>query len=130
MATKVSQLKVDPDLRKALADIVADIKSVHTPLAGVLTGGKTYDAGSLVDAAGELTTVSVPGAALGDFAMASLGVDVQGITVTAYVSAADTVTVRLQNESGGALNLASTTLAVCVLPKSSFGAPAAMVTAA
>jgi hypothetical protein len=46
--------------------------------------------------------------------------------VTAYVSAADTVTVRLQNESGGAIDLASGTLRVRVLPQATFAAPAAM----
>ena len=85
-----------------------------------LTAEATYDAGNLVDAAGATTTVTVPGAALGDFAMASLSVDAAGITVTAYVSAADTVSVRLQNESGGAVDLASATLAVRVFPKASY----------
>lgn len=84
---------------------------------GGLNGSATFNAGSLLDGAGETTTVTVTGAALGDFALASLGVDLQGITVTAYVSAANTVTVRLQNESGGTLDLASTTLAVRVIPK-------------
>ena len=83
----------------------------------LLTNSVTYDAASLSDAAGTTKTVSVPGAALGDFAMASLSVDLAGITMTAYVSAADTVAVRLQNESGGTLDLASATLRVAVLPK-------------
>ena len=38
--------------------------------------------------------------------------DLQGITLTAWVSAADTVSVRFQNESGGALDLASGTIRV------------------
>lgn len=82
----------------------------------VLTGSKTFDAASLVDAAGATTTVTVTGAALGDFVTGvSLSVDLQGITVTAWVSAADTVSVRFQNESGGTLDLASATLRVRVL---------------
>lgn len=75
-------------------------------------GSKTYDPPSLADGAGTSTTVTCTGAVLGDFAMASFSLDLQGITVTAYVSAADTVTVRFQNETGGILDLGSGTLRV------------------
>lgn len=84
---------------------------------GGLQAAATYDTASLVDGAGATTTVTVTGAALGDFVMVSAGVDLAGITVTAYVSAADTVSVRIQNESGGTLDLASTSITVRVLPK-------------
>lgn len=77
-------------------------------------GSKTFNPANLVDGAGESTTVTVTGAKLGDYARESFSLDLQGITVTAYVSAADTVTVRFQNESGGALDLASGTLKVVV----------------
>jgi hypothetical protein len=81
----------------------------------ILTGSKTHDAASIADAANATTTVTVTGAELGDFVVGvSLGVSAAGITVSGYVSAADTVTVLLQNESGGAVDLASTTLAVLV----------------
>lgn len=130
MATKVAHLNIDPDLKKALSDIAADLAAVRAPLAGLLTGSATYDTAQLIDAAGATTTVTVTGAAIGDFAMASLGVDVAGITVTAYVSAPNTVSVRIQNESGGTLDLASTTLRVAVLPFGSFAAPAALATTA
>lgn len=76
-----------------------------------LTGSATYDPPSLADAAGATTTVTVTGAALGDYVEAvSFDKDLQGITLTAYVSAANTVSVRFQNESGGVLDLASGTL--------------------
>lgn len=84
---------------------------------GGLQGSATYDTASLADGAGATTTVTVTGAALGDFVLVSLGVDVAGISVTGYVSAADTVSVRIQNESGGTLDLASTTVRARVLPK-------------
>jgi hypothetical protein len=38
----------------------------------------------------------------------------QGITLTAWVSAADTVSARFQNETGGALDVASGTLRIRV----------------
>jgi hypothetical protein len=74
------------------------------------TGSATYDPPSLADGAGATTTVTVNGAALGDVATAAFSLDTQGITVTAWVSAANTVSVRFQNESGGVLDLASGTL--------------------
>jgi hypothetical protein len=75
-----------------------------------LTGSATLDLGNLVDGAGSTTTLTVTGAALGDFAIVSMGVDIAGLTATAWVSAADTVSVRFQNESGVAVDLASTTI--------------------
>jgi hypothetical protein len=96
---------------------------VSTLLTGVLTNtnglsaSATYDPGSLADGAGVTTTVTCTGAAAGDFALASFSLDVQGITVTAWVSTANTVSVRFQNESGGVLDLSSGTLRVRVYQK-------------
>jgi hypothetical protein len=75
-----------------------------------LFGTATYDPANLVDGAGATTTVTVTGAALGDFAEATFSLDLQGITLTAWVSAADTVSVRFQNETGGTIDLASGTI--------------------
>lgn len=75
----------------------------------------TLDAGSLVDGAGETDDITIPGVALGDMVIgASLGVDLVGLTVTGYVSAANTVKFRIQNESGSTADLASATLRVVV----------------
>lgn len=79
-----------------------------------LTGSATFDPGNLADGAGETTTVTVTGAALGDFAQASFSLTTSGITITAWVSAANTVSVRFQNETGGALDIGSGTLRVRV----------------
>lgn len=77
---------------------------------GYLTGSATFDPSNLADGAGETTTVTVTGAVLGDYASASFSLDLQGITVTAWVSSSNTVSVRFQNETGGAVNLSSGTL--------------------
>jgi hypothetical protein len=75
----------------------------------------TLDAGSLIDGAGETDTITVPGVALGDMVIGiSFGVDQAGMSITGYVSAADTVSLRIQNESTGTVNLASTTVRVVV----------------
>jgi hypothetical protein len=76
----------------------------------------TLDADSLVDGAGDTETVTGPGVALGDMVLsASLAVDVAGLIVTAYVSAANTVSIRFQNETGGTVDLASATLRLVVV---------------
>ena len=68
----------------------------------------TLDAGSLVDGAGETDTVTVPGVALGDMVLGcSFAVDEAGMSVTAYVSAANTVSIRVQNESTATVDLAA-----------------------
>lgn len=75
----------------------------------------TLDAGSLVNGAGETDDVTVPGVALGDMVIgASLGVDLVGLTVTGYVSAANTVNFRIQNESEATVNLAAATLRIVI----------------
>lgn len=73
-------------------------------------GSATYNPPSLNDGDGATTTVTVTGAVLGDYAEASFSNSLQGIMMTAFVSAADTVSVRFQNETGGVLDLASGTL--------------------
>jgi hypothetical protein len=86
----------------------------YVQLANVLNASGTYDPPSLADGVGVTTTLTVTGAALGDFALASFSLDLQGITVSAYVSVANTVSVRLQNESGSVIDLGSGTLRVRV----------------
>jgi hypothetical protein len=75
----------------------------------------TINADSLIDGAGDSDAVAVPGVRLGDMVIGiSLNVDIAGITVSAYVSASNVVTVRFQNESGGTVDLASTTIKLVV----------------
>ncbi len=80
----------------------------------IIDGSATYDPPSLSAGAGATTTVAVSGAALGDFVRASFSLDLQGITLSAWVSAAGSVSARFQNGTAGALDLASGTLRVRV----------------
>lgn len=59
-------------------------------------------------------SLTVSGATLGDFVLGSLDIDLQGLTLTAYVSAADTVTVIIVNNSGASVTLAQCSLSVIV----------------
>ena len=86
----------------------------------VLTYTGTLDLGSAGDndgtgAAFASANVTVPGAALGDFVLVSLGVDTVDLTLTAAVTAANVVTVTVNNPTINAVNLASTTVRICVL---------------
>ncbi len=90
----------------------------------VATGSKTFNPANLVDGAGESTDVTATGAVLGDFALASFSVDTEDVMLVATVTAADTVTVRFQNESTVTHNLASGTLRViCFNAKSGLSSP-------
>jgi hypothetical protein len=80
----------------------------------LLEASANYDPPSLAAGEGLTTTVSVTGATLGDFARASFSLDIQGITLTAWVSAADMVGVRFQNGTAGTVDLGSGTLRVRV----------------
>jgi len=74
-------------------------------LANAATGSGTFASAD----------VTVPGVALGDMVLGvSLGVDTVDAVVTGAVTAADTVTVTLLNNTAGAVNLASTTVRILV----------------
>lgn len=65
-----------------------------------------FDVPSLADGAGTSTTITVPGAELGDFVTGvSFTSDTRGVSLEAAVTATGTVTVRFQNETGAAVDL-------------------------
>lgn len=81
----------------------------------MLSGSAVYDPPSIAANTGVTTTVTVPGAALGDIVTGvSFSLDLQGLSVTGWVSAADTVSVRMFNGTAAAIDLASGTLWVRV----------------
>jgi hypothetical protein len=79
-----------------------------------LAGSATYNAPNIAAGGSTSTTVTVTGAAIGDFAAASLGINAAALVLTASVTAANTVTVVLANLTGAAVDLASATLSVIV----------------
>ncbi len=87
----------------------------------VYTGSKEHDFGNLANGASASTTVTTTGpggllgfADVGDWAIATLSSYQAGVQLTANVTALNTVTVTITNNSGGALDLASGTLKVMV----------------
>ena len=83
-------------------------------IKGYFYASETHNFASLADGAGETGSITVNGAELGDMVQVSFSLDLQDQTLTGYVQAADTVEYRLQNESGGVLDLASGTIRVLV----------------
>ncbi|MGB4101334.1 MAG: DUF2793 domain-containing protein [Alphaproteobacteria bacterium] len=73
-----------------------------------LEASTTWDPANLAAGAGvSAPAVTVTGAAFGDFVQVAAPYDLQGITCTGYVSAANNVVIRLHNSTGAAIDLAS-----------------------
>jgi hypothetical protein len=84
-------------------------------LFDVIIGTATVDPGSILDGDETAGDVTVTGAAIGDFVLVAPGVDPTDLTITATVTAADTVTWVVANNTGGTLDLASSTWNFTVL---------------
>lgn len=82
---------------------------------GVFIAKLAVDPASLADGVGETRTVTITGAAVGDFVMFAPAIDIAGISITGYVSAANTVSFRIQNESAGTLDIATSNWNILVL---------------
>lgn len=79
-----------------------------------IAASDTWDASSIADGDEEAKEVTVTGAVLGDYAVASLSIDIIDLVLDAQVTAANTVTCILANNTGGAIDLASATVYVRV----------------
>jgi hypothetical protein len=88
---------------------------IHSLGVNQAAGTTTWDPGSIATGAEEVKEITVSGAALGDFVLVSFSLDVADLTLTAAVTATNTVTAQLSNLTGGAVNLGSGTLKVLVL---------------
>jgi len=81
-----------------------------------LSGSTTWDPADLVTGTGETSaSITVTGAALGDQVVCSAPYDLQGCIAHPYVDATDSVKIRVQNGTGGNINLASGTWRVKVI---------------
>jgi hypothetical protein len=83
-------------------------------ITGNYTGSTTWDPGSIAVGAMEAVDITVTGAALGEMCLVSFSLDVTDLALTANVTATNTVTAVLSNNTGGAVDLASGTIAVKV----------------
>jgi hypothetical protein len=75
----------------------------------------TLNSASVADQAAGTDAVAVPGVALGDMVIGmSAGVSEGGLVRRAYVSAANTVTIASTNTTGGAVDVAQTTIKLVI----------------
>lgn len=80
-----------------------------------LHGSVVWNPASIASGNEMAANVTVTGAVLGDYAIASFSLDVQDLVLDAQVTAADTVTCVLANNTGGPIDLAAGTLRVRVI---------------
>ncbi len=79
------------------------------------SGSTTYDPPSLAKGSSATTTLSLPGAVVGDFVIPSFSLDLMALDLSAWVSAAGVVSLKFQNDTNGTINLGSGTLKAMVM---------------
>lgn len=95
------------DLHKILLDIFEAYARRINDLMG-FEGEITWDPASLLDGAGETSpNISIPKAELGNSVQVFPPYDLQGVLHSGYVSASGVVKIRIQNETGLTIDLAS-----------------------
>jgi len=83
-----------------------------------LQGTATWNPGSIADGDEEAKDITVTGAVLGDLVLCSHSTDVLDGVLRGAVTAADTVTVVLANNTGGAIDVTSGTTKALVIQTS------------
>lgn len=90
------------------------IHAIRIRHSNIRVGEKVYDAPSIAASGFNATTVFVQDAAIGDTAHVTLDADLQGLMVSCYVNAPDTVGVIIFNPTASAIDLGSTRLSAWV----------------
>lgn len=111
LQTLVSAIQNSVQAQNLIATKIAALTTAFgVAFPAPLSSSVTWDPPNLASGASETTTITVTGAALGNYVQVSFSLDLQGLPLVGYVSSANTVTVVLSNLTGGAINLASGTL--------------------
>ena len=104
-------------LRAIAATLIDELNILRADVMGVTIGISTFvwDPPSIANAAGATSaSITVAGAAFGDVVDVAAPYTLAGLVACGFVSAANTVLVRLHNGTGAAVNLASGTWGVAV----------------
>ncbi len=102
------------EFRGHLTGMINSLGSGVSYVGPTISASVTWDPANITDGNAAQQGVTVAGARLGDFVKASFSNDIQGMLMTAWVNASNAAQARLQNETGGALDLASGTLRLTV----------------
>jgi hypothetical protein len=89
-----------------------------TPITKIVKGTFTMDAADLATVTAADESVTVSGATVGDTVIVNCpatALTAGMLVCQAWVSATDTIKVRLYNASGGSINLASLTFTYCLI---------------
>jgi hypothetical protein len=103
------QFELRRKLEELFNKILAEINTLY--------GEVGYTAGAPANGAQTVLTVTAPGAIPGQAVSVTYDQDLQGLGLSAYVSAPDTVKIILSNNTGGAVSLANGKFRVYVLPR-------------
>lgn len=106
------------DAQKAEVFFFGGIPQAARPLRGT----KTHDFGTIADEAEASTTITVAGAVVGDMVQVVAPELDAGLTIHAYVSAANTVTVKVGCFAAAGVDTTELNLIVLVTPQSTVGA--------
>ena len=91
-------------------------KNLQQNMITTIPGELVFDPGSIASGSGETSSaISIIGAALGIPVIVAAPYDLQGMTATAYVDATNSVRIRVDNNTGAPIDLASGTWKVYVL---------------
>jgi hypothetical protein len=96
----------------AFDSVAVDLGLVNSSTSKPLSGFKTWDPASVSSGSSVTTTVTVSGAQIGQYVRVGFSLTLQGLQLTGYVSAVDTVTVVLSNLTGAPIDLGSGILQV------------------
>ena len=99
-----------------------EANAINNQFVKIFAGTGVWDVASAATGASSNDTIAIPGVALGDVVLgvsSSVAVPA-GAALVGDVTAANTVTVKLINNSGGAVDLASATYRVVVGRMASF----------
>ena len=80
-------------------------------------GSTAANLDEIADGDEQVVEVTVTGAQLGDFAIASHSLDILDLIQSASVTDANTVSVVTANNTGGAINMGTGTIYVMVIPR-------------
>ena len=109
-----------PEYLKKLVVWIENLYSKITKRTNFLlgySGSATWNPGAIANGSQEVKDVTVNGAVIGDFALASFSLDVTDLQLTAAVTATNTATCVLSNMTGLSVNIAEGTIRVWVVSK-------------